>query len=185
VACSYMMWPATRYSLLGSKCCNVAGGELARRRAQSTCGRTPGDGHMQGFGQMWQKTFRIRLSNTQVKPAEVIATWKECFEAFWPKWVNCLLRISLSRFPLICMRTLSRAPPSASWPGGWNMTCPFPLVKWHNTCSRLIALCPLLLARSEVQSHRLNLTETENTLGVSGGFEKWSHRADTVHTRIP
>jgi hypothetical protein len=30
---------------------------------------------LQGFGQMWQKTFRIRLNGAQVKPAEVIKTW--------------------------------------------------------------------------------------------------------------
>jgi hypothetical protein len=41
---------------------------------------------LQGFGQMWQKTFRIRLNGTQVKPAEVITTWKERFPTSWPKW---------------------------------------------------------------------------------------------------
>ena len=41
---------------------------------------------LQGFGQMWQKTFRIRLKGAQVKPAEVITTWKERFPTFWPKW---------------------------------------------------------------------------------------------------
>ncbi len=41
---------------------------------------------LQGFGQMWQKTFRIRLNGTQVKPTEVIKTWKERFPTFWPKW---------------------------------------------------------------------------------------------------
>ena len=41
---------------------------------------------LQGFGQMWQKTFRIRLKDVQVKPAEVIQTWKENFPSFWPRW---------------------------------------------------------------------------------------------------
>jgi hypothetical protein len=41
---------------------------------------------LQGFGQMWQKTFRIRMNGAQVKPAEVIKTWKERFPTFWPKW---------------------------------------------------------------------------------------------------
>ena len=41
---------------------------------------------LQGFGQLWQKTFRIRLNGAQVKPAEVITTWKERFPTFWPKW---------------------------------------------------------------------------------------------------
>ena len=43
-------------------------------------------GPLQGFGQMWQKTFRVRLSGASVTPAEVIKTWKENFPAFWPKW---------------------------------------------------------------------------------------------------
>jgi hypothetical protein len=41
---------------------------------------------MQGFGQMWQKTFQIRLYGAEVKPAEVITIWKEHFGTFWPKW---------------------------------------------------------------------------------------------------
>jgi hypothetical protein len=41
---------------------------------------------LQGFGQLWQKTFRVPLSGTSIKPAEVIRTWKENFPTFWPKW---------------------------------------------------------------------------------------------------
>ena len=41
---------------------------------------------LQGFGQMWQKTFRVRLKDVQVKPAEVIQTCKENFPKFWPHW---------------------------------------------------------------------------------------------------
>jgi hypothetical protein len=43
-------------------------------------------GPLQGFGQLWQKTFRVRLSGTAVTPAEVIGIWKEQFPTFWPKW---------------------------------------------------------------------------------------------------
>lgn len=48
------------------------------------------DGHhlagaLQGFGQMWQKTFRVRLQGANVTPGEVIKTWKERFGTFWPK----------------------------------------------------------------------------------------------------
>lgn len=43
-------------------------------------------GPLQGFGQLWLKTFRVRLDGASVKPAEVIKTWKENFPAFWPKW---------------------------------------------------------------------------------------------------
>jgi hypothetical protein len=34
-------------------------------------------GRRQGFGQLWQKTFRVRLSGASVTPAEVIRVWKE------------------------------------------------------------------------------------------------------------
>lgn len=44
-------------------------------------------GPMQGFGQMWQKTFRVRLAGLgdEVTPQTVIAAWKEHFPEFWPK----------------------------------------------------------------------------------------------------
>ena len=42
-------------------------------------------GPVQGFGQMWQKTFRVRLDGVGSSPREVIATWKEQFPTFWPK----------------------------------------------------------------------------------------------------
>src|SRR5216684_4996976 len=41
-------------------------------------------GPLEGFGPMWQKTYRIRLSGTTVQPTEVIKTWKEHFPEFWP-----------------------------------------------------------------------------------------------------
>ncbi len=40
---------------------------------------------LQGFGQMWQKTYRVRLEGASVKPTEVIKAWKENFPRFWPK----------------------------------------------------------------------------------------------------
>jgi hypothetical protein len=40
---------------------------------------------MQGFGQMWQKTYRIRFDGVQVSPQEVIRTWREDFPSFWPE----------------------------------------------------------------------------------------------------
>lgn len=42
-------------------------------------------GALQGFGQMWQKTYRVRLSGAGVKPSEVVKAWKENFGRFWPK----------------------------------------------------------------------------------------------------
>lgn len=42
-------------------------------------------GPLQGFGQMWQKTYRVRLSGSDATPAEVIRAWKDHFQEFWPK----------------------------------------------------------------------------------------------------
>ena len=42
-------------------------------------------GPLQGFGPMWQKTYKVRLAGTTATPAEVIAIWKRNFPSFWPK----------------------------------------------------------------------------------------------------
>ena len=42
-------------------------------------------GPLQGFGQLWQKTFRVPLEGSAMTPQEVIAVWKERFATFWPK----------------------------------------------------------------------------------------------------
>ena len=42
-------------------------------------------GPLKGFGQMWQKTYKVRLSDAAVTPAQLIQTWKENFPKFWPK----------------------------------------------------------------------------------------------------
>lgn len=42
-------------------------------------------GPLRGFGQMWQKTYKIRLSGAEIAPAEVIKAWKENFPKFWPE----------------------------------------------------------------------------------------------------
>lgn len=41
-------------------------------------------GLVRGFGQMWQKTYRLRLSGIEVRPTEVIQEWKSRFPSFWP-----------------------------------------------------------------------------------------------------
>src|SRR5579859_3477361 len=41
-------------------------------------------GPIQGFGKMWEKTYRIGLPAT-VTPQHAIATWKAHFPEFWPK----------------------------------------------------------------------------------------------------
>jgi hypothetical protein len=41
-------------------------------------------GPLQGFGPLWQKTFRARLSGANVSPAEVVRFWKEHFPRLHP-----------------------------------------------------------------------------------------------------
>ena len=38
-----------------------------------------------GFGQLWQKTYRVRLSGITITPQEAIKSWKEHFSEFWPE----------------------------------------------------------------------------------------------------
>ena len=42
-------------------------------------------GLVHGFGQMWQKTYKVRLSGSKATPQEVIKVWREEFPSFWPK----------------------------------------------------------------------------------------------------
>jgi hypothetical protein len=42
-------------------------------------------GPIQGFGQMWQKTFSVRLEGVDKSPEQLVAHWKERFPTFWPK----------------------------------------------------------------------------------------------------
>ena len=45
-------------------------------------------GPLKGFGQMWQKTYRIRLSGSDISPKDLIRKWKQNFPKFWPKGNN-------------------------------------------------------------------------------------------------
>jgi hypothetical protein len=40
---------------------------------------------LQGFGALWQKTYRVRLSGVAATPAEVMQVWKEHFPKFQPR----------------------------------------------------------------------------------------------------
>jgi hypothetical protein len=42
-------------------------------------------GPLQGFGQLWQKTFTVRLAGTSLTPKQLVAAWKDGFPTFWPK----------------------------------------------------------------------------------------------------
>jgi hypothetical protein len=39
----------------------------------------------QGFGRLWQRTYRVRLAGCTLSAAEVMATWKKDFPHFQPK----------------------------------------------------------------------------------------------------
>lgn len=39
---------------------------------------------LQGFGQLWQRTYRIRLSGLEVTPQQVMSEWKANFPRFQP-----------------------------------------------------------------------------------------------------
>lgn len=39
---------------------------------------------LQGFGQMWQKTFRVRLEGVDLSPEEVLKIWQSNFPSFQP-----------------------------------------------------------------------------------------------------
>jgi hypothetical protein len=68
-------------------------------------------GALQGFGPLWQKTYRIRLAGARVTPAEVIRVWRENFPRFWPKG---------NRFyaPLTCIEPGEIALLNLEMPGG-------------------------------------------------------------------
>ena len=57
----------------------------ARTTGQDTVTGRRVSGPVQGFGQMWQKTFAIRVPGDDHSPETVIAHWKESFSTFWPK----------------------------------------------------------------------------------------------------
>jgi hypothetical protein len=41
-------------------------------------------GALQGFGKLWQKTYRVRLTGAEVTPEEAVKHWKERFPEFQP-----------------------------------------------------------------------------------------------------
>jgi hypothetical protein len=42
-------------------------------------------GPIRGFGQLWQKTYSVRISGATAAPSQIIDTWKKNFESFWPR----------------------------------------------------------------------------------------------------
>jgi hypothetical protein len=47
-----------------------------------------------GFGQLWQKTYRVRLSGIQITPQEAIQSWRANFPKFWPKGNNLYMPLT-------------------------------------------------------------------------------------------
>jgi hypothetical protein len=41
-------------------------------------------GPLQGFGQLWQKTYKVRLTDVDVSPTDVVAMWKGKLPEFMP-----------------------------------------------------------------------------------------------------
>src|SRR3954453_3243480 len=78
--------PVTRDESSWAK--NVSRLNLSGKLAGGIPGNVEGrrvSGPLQGFGQMWQKTYQVRLSDADVEVADLIATWKARFPEFWPE----------------------------------------------------------------------------------------------------
>lgn len=41
-------------------------------------------GALQGFGQLWKKTYKVRLKGVDLSPSQVMGTWKANFPSFQP-----------------------------------------------------------------------------------------------------
>lgn len=41
-------------------------------------------GPLKGFGQLWQKTYSVRLAGSEIAPTDLIKVWKAEFPNFWP-----------------------------------------------------------------------------------------------------
>jgi hypothetical protein len=41
-------------------------------------------GPLQGFGQLWQKTFSVRLDGIDISPEDLVAHWRDHFPTYWP-----------------------------------------------------------------------------------------------------
>lgn len=61
-------------------------------RLQTAAGQAPLDtvrgrrvvGAIQGFGKLWQKTYRVRLSGSDAAARDVVQAWKTHFSELWP-----------------------------------------------------------------------------------------------------
>jgi hypothetical protein len=42
-------------------------------------------GPIQGFGKLWQKTYKVRLDGVEITPEDVVTAWRTHFPSYWPK----------------------------------------------------------------------------------------------------
>jgi hypothetical protein len=63
---------------------NLKVGTAPRNQVNNVDGRSAVS-PLQGFGKMWQKTYRIQLTGAEVTPQQVISAWKQNFPSFWPR----------------------------------------------------------------------------------------------------
>ncbi len=40
---------------------------------------------IQGFGKMWQKTYKVQLNGLETTPQAVVSEWRDNFASFWPQ----------------------------------------------------------------------------------------------------
>ena len=40
---------------------------------------------IQGFGKLWQKTYKVTMTGSETSPRDLITLWKQEFGSFWPK----------------------------------------------------------------------------------------------------
>ena len=64
-------------------------------------------GALQGFGKLWQKTYRVRLTGAEVTPEEVVQVWKERFPSSSRRTAGSTLLWRASRLGRCCLS----APP--------------------------------------------------------------------------
>ena len=74
-------------------------------------------GPVQGFGQMWQKTYSIRLEGAPVSPQTLIREWKEHFASFWPQGARFYARTANITPGQVAVLNLS-GPGGMTPPGG-------------------------------------------------------------------
>jgi hypothetical protein len=83
----HALWPGTTVprdaQSWAAKVDRLAVGQRAGVRGTNVAGRRL-TGPVQGFGKMWQKTYRMDVGDA-IEPAAAIALWRSNFPDFWPK----------------------------------------------------------------------------------------------------